>query len=78
MATLTVTVHVKNPKTGETEVFGPGVDVPAWAKKAITNPNVWDEEPEPSKPAARRSRKTADKAPDGDESPDDPGDDPES
>lgn len=24
--------------------FGPGEKVPAWAKKAITNPNVWAEE----------------------------------
>jgi len=33
-----VTVHDEN---GEAHTFGPGTKVPDWAKKSITNPNVW-------------------------------------
>lgn len=37
-----VTVH----KDGEPFTFGPADDVPSWAEKAISNPNVWEEAPE--------------------------------
>lgn len=53
MAKLNTHVHVVNPK-GEPVVLKPGVDVPAWAEKAITNPKVWVDGPK------------ADKAPQGD------------
>jgi hypothetical protein len=54
MAGLVAHVHVQDEK-GETHVFGPGSDVPAWAKKQITNPAAWgpevdDETSDPSEP----------------------------
>jgi len=48
---LTSYVHVPNPDTGRTEVFGPDDDLPRWASEAITNPkaftgdDVEDDEP---------------------------------
>lgn len=41
--TLTCYVHVAHPDTGEIQIFGPDDEVPAWAVKAITNPDVWDD-----------------------------------
>ncbi len=40
--------------------FGPGDDVPTWAVKKITNPNVWDASPAKTAAAKRTtsSRKT--------------------
>lgn len=45
----TVTVHDAD---GAPHAFGPGDDVPKWAREAITNPDVWadpdsDDGPEP-------------------------------
>jgi hypothetical protein len=47
----------------QSQVFGPDDDVPAWARKAITNPDVWgngnEEADEPStleRPAGNASR----------------------
>lgn len=37
-------VHVTDPDTGASAVFGPGDDVPAWAEQVITNPKAWSEE----------------------------------
>lgn len=42
---LNTNVHaVATDKDGNllSQVFGPDDDVPAWARKAITNPKVWD------------------------------------
>jgi hypothetical protein len=44
MAALISFVHVTDKK-GQTFVFGPGDDVPAWAQKLITNEKAWDEAP---------------------------------
>lgn len=44
---LNANVHaVATDKDGNllSQVFGPGDEVPAWARKAITNPDVWDGE----------------------------------
>lgn len=41
MAKLTTYVHVAD-EHGAMHVFGPDDEVPAWAAKAITNPDVWD------------------------------------
>lgn len=38
---LQARVFAVNPETGETEAFGPGDDVPSWARKVITNPAAW-------------------------------------
>ena len=38
---LTTTVHVPD-ENGTMHVFGPGDEVPGWAEKAITNPDVWE------------------------------------
>lgn len=47
----------------QSQVFGPDDDVPAWARRAITNPDVWEgeadeaEEPEVlERPAGNASR----------------------
>jgi hypothetical protein len=40
MAKLNTYVHVHDPDKG-TVAFGPGDDVPAWAKKHITRDDVW-------------------------------------
>ena len=32
---------------GKLAEFGPGDDIPEWARKKITNPAVWDEDYEP-------------------------------
>lgn len=39
--TLNTNVHAVGPD-GQSQVFGPGDEVPDWARKAITNPDVWD------------------------------------
>lgn len=41
MANLTTFVHVHRPDGSV--VFGPGDDVPAWAREQITRPDVWDD-----------------------------------
>ena len=38
-----VTVHSAD---GDSITFGPDDELPTWAEKAISNPNVWDEAPE--------------------------------
>ena len=38
---LTTNVHVAD-ENGQTHAFGPGDDVPDWAEKAISNPDVWE------------------------------------
>lgn len=43
---LIATVHVED-ENGEYHVFGPGDNVPADLAKRITNPAVWESEPEP-------------------------------
>lgn len=47
----------------QSQVFGPDDDVPAWARKAITNPDVWEGEADESdeddlleRPAGNASR----------------------
>lgn len=59
---LTSTVHVVD-KDGETQVFGPSDQVPAWAWKQITNPAAFTDdesgEPEPDDDAAQRSGRRA-------------------
>ena len=45
MAKLNTYVHVHD-KDGVSHAFGPDDTVPAWAEKAITNPDVWAEKPE--------------------------------
>ena len=42
MAALVVHVSVRDDD-GITHSFGPGDDIPAWARRKITNPKVWDE-----------------------------------
>ncbi len=43
MHRLTTFVHVTEPDgEGRTGVFGPGDDLPDWAVRSITNPDVWD------------------------------------
>jgi hypothetical protein len=37
-------------------VFGPDDDLPDWARKAITNPNVWDGDQDDDAPAPRGRR----------------------
>ncbi|GJO41963.1 hypothetical protein [Mycobacterium marinum] len=44
MAELATHVALFDDK-GVLHQFGPGSDVPAWARKKITNPAVWDEPP---------------------------------
>lgn len=49
---LAVTVHVHD-EHGAPHVFGPGDILPAWAARAITNPDVWadgDDELAPAPP----------------------------
>ena len=41
MAGLVTHVSLRD-ETGNVVSFGPGDDVPAWAKKLITNPRVWE------------------------------------
>lgn len=67
---LNTNVHaVATDKDGNllSQVFGPDDDVPAWARKAITNPDVWgdgedDDEPDENestvleRPAGNASR----------------------
>jgi hypothetical protein len=36
--------------TVQSKVFGPDDNVPVWAREAITNPDVWDGDDEPSSP----------------------------
>ena len=59
MARLAVFVHVAD-KNGEVHAFGPDDDVPAWAAKAITNPDAWEDAPEaPKTPAKKAAKATA-------------------
>ena len=44
MAKLNTYVHVHD-EDGLSHAFGPDDTVPAWAEKAITNPDVWAEAP---------------------------------
>ncbi|UYL88296.1 hypothetical protein SEA_EVEPICKLES_9 [Arthrobacter phage EvePickles] len=44
MSKLNTYVHVHD-KDGISHAFGPEDTVPAWAEKAITNPDVWAEAP---------------------------------
>ena len=44
MSKLNTYVHVHD-KDGISHAFGPDDTVPAWAEKAITNPDVWAEAP---------------------------------
>lgn len=44
MADLVTHVALFDDK-GAMHEFGPGSDVPGWARKKITNPAVWDEPP---------------------------------
>ena len=40
-----VTAHERDEQgnpTGRSETFGPNDTLPAWAEKAITNPDVWE------------------------------------
>lgn len=59
MARLRTHVHVTGPH-GDVHVFGPGDEVPDWAREAITNPKAWAEEPtesgtsEPAGPIPKR------------------------
>lgn len=47
MKTLARHVHVHD-EDGVSHVFGPGDDLPGWARKAITNPKAWaSDEPAP-------------------------------
>lgn len=52
MRNLNTFVHaVERDETGgigRSQVFGPGDPVPDWARAAITNPDVWDGDEEPS------------------------------
>ena len=41
MASLTICVSLID-EAGNLHSFGPGASVPEWARKRITNPNVWD------------------------------------
>jgi hypothetical protein len=70
MRKLNTTVHAvevdeKGQQTGQQGVFGPDDDLPGWARKAITNPDVWegsDDEPPAGgedKPAGARGRRSA-------------------
>lgn len=60
--TLATAVTVLNPKTGLNELFLPGQDVPAWARKAITNPDAWVEAPAPARaPGGEKAAPNADK-----------------
>ncbi|NAE18049.1 hypothetical protein [Enterococcus hirae] len=45
MAKLTANVAVRNPDTGEVDVFEIGEEPPEWAVPLIDNPTVWDEAP---------------------------------
>ena len=49
MASLTICVSLID-EAGNLHSFGPGAAVPEWARKRITNPNVWDS-PAESAPA---------------------------
>lgn len=46
MRRLAATVHVQDPETGRHVVFLKGSEPPERVAKLITNPNVWDGEPE--------------------------------
>lgn len=49
--TLITNVHVIHPETADIHHFRPGDEVPAWAVKAITNPNVWADDEQGDEPA---------------------------
>lgn len=75
---LTHRVWVVNPKDGELVEFAAGVAVPAWAAKAIANPNVFaeddgDEVDEQAQDDTGSDGDTDPAAGDGDDSGDDDG-----
>lgn len=45
MADLKYTVYL-TADDGSTKAFGPGNTVPDWARKRITNPNAWEDDPD--------------------------------
>jgi hypothetical protein len=45
MAKLSTYVTVHRSEDGTSHTFGPADDLPSWAEKAITNPDVWDGDP---------------------------------
>lgn len=55
MARLKTYVHLHHDH-GST-VFGPGEDVPEWAVKLITAPDVWEAAPTPKKRRGRPPKK---------------------
>jgi hypothetical protein len=56
MSKLKTYVHVRD-ESGQNFVFGPDDNIPAWAEKAITNPNVWADVPAEKAPAKQRVAK---------------------
>jgi hypothetical protein len=65
MPNLNTFVHAvelddKGQQTGKAGTFGPNDDVPGWAVKSITNPDVWQhEDDQAEEPAPARGRRTA-------------------
>ena len=55
---LNTSVHVTDTE-GNSGTFGPDDDLPAWAEKAISNPDVWAEE-EKKAPAKKAAAKPSD------------------
>ncbi|MGK9270491.1 hypothetical protein KXR83_05760 [Williamsia muralis] len=49
MAKLTTYVSLFDD-VGTLHTFGPSIEVPGWARARITNPSVWDSQPEPVEP----------------------------
>jgi hypothetical protein len=63
MRKLTTFVHAvevddKGQQTGKSGTFGPGDELPDWAAKSITNPDVWDSPEETGDQPAPRGRRT--------------------
>ncbi|MCW2674794.1 MAG: hypothetical protein JWP14_3383 [Frankiales bacterium] len=63
---LAAYVHVTNDK-GNSQVFGPGDEVPAWAQRKIVNPKAWEDGELPKVRAAKP--KDGDPAPGDDTEP---------
>jgi hypothetical protein len=64
---LNTYVHVvelddKGNATGQAGVFGPDDDLPTWAAKSITNPDVWDSPEQTGDQPAGRGRRMPGKA----------------
>lgn len=53
-----VTVHSAD---GDSITFGPDDELPAWAEKAISNPNVWDEAPKSKDKSEKSDKKSKEK-----------------